>query len=96
MQNPADEDCDQNNDEDRNYNSFDEHYWAQENYLLSCESEEREKNYMQVMLECGYVIEKVVGDGACLFRSIALQIFGNQDLHSIVRHLTMDYIVSVH
>lgn len=33
-------------------------------------------------------------DGACLFRAIADQIFGDQELHHMVRTSCMDYIVS--
>lgn len=32
-------------------------------------------------------------DGACLFRAIADQIYGDQELHYMVRSTCMDYIV---
>lgn len=46
------------------------------------------------MNDRGFVIEQIVEDGACLFRSISLQIYGDQDMHEIIRNQTMDYIVS--
>lgn len=47
------------------------------------------------MNDRGFVIEQIVEDGACLFRSISLQIYGDQDMHEIIRNQTMDYIVSI-
>lgn len=47
------------------------------------------------MKDRGFVIEEIVEDGACLFRSISLQIYGDQDMHEIIRNQTMDYIVSI-
>ena len=32
-------------------------------------------------------------DGACLFRAIADQVFGDQDMHDQVRENCMDYLV---
>lgn len=49
---------------------------------------------MKTMSDRGFVIEKIVEDGACLFRSISLQVYGDQDMHEIIRQQTMDYIVS--
>jgi hypothetical protein len=33
-------------------------------------------------------------DGACLFRAVADQVYGDQEMHAIVRSHCMDYIVS--
>ncbi len=33
-------------------------------------------------------------DGACLFRAISYQMYGDQDMHEHIRQQTMDYIVS--
>lgn len=33
-------------------------------------------------------------DGACLFRAVSDQLFGDQDMHDIVRKQCMDYVVS--
>lgn len=42
----------------------------------------------------GFVIKPMVEDGACLFRAIADQVYGDQEMHSVVRTHCMDYIVS--
>lgn len=34
-------------------------------------------------------------DGACLFRAVSDQLFGDQDMHDIVRKQCMDYVVSL-
>lgn len=34
-------------------------------------------------------------DGACLFRAVADQIFGDEEMHQNVRKYCMEYIVSV-
>lgn len=35
-------------------------------------------------------------DGACLFRAVADQVYGDQEMHGIVRKHCMDYIVSTY
>ncbi|CAF3043021.1 unnamed protein product [Rotaria sp. Silwood2] len=41
----------------------------------------------------GFIIKPVQEDGACLFRAISDQVFGDEEMHSIVRQNCMDYIV---
>ena len=41
------------------------------------------------------IIRKMIEDGACLFRAVADQVYGDQDMHMIVRKHCMDYIVSL-
>ena len=43
----------------------------------------------------GYVIKKMQEDGSCLFRAVADQIYGDEEMHSCVRGHCMDYIVSI-
>ena len=43
----------------------------------------------------GYVIKKMQEDGSCLFRAVADQIYGDEEMHSCVRGHCMDYIVSL-
>lgn len=31
-------------------------------------------------------------DGACLFRAISYQLYGDQEMHDLIRQRTMDYI----
>lgn len=75
------------------YNSGDEHSGQKYDLTLD-EWDERDKLFIKAMSERGFVLEEIAEDGACLFRSISLQIFGDQDMHEIIRQQTMDYIVS--
>jgi hypothetical protein len=43
----------------------------------------------------GFIIKQMEQDGACLFRAVADQVYGDQEMHAIVRSHCMDYIVSV-
>jgi len=45
------------------------------------------------MEQRGYELKPVEEDGACLFRSISLQIYGDEEMHDVIRQHTMDYIV---
>lgn len=83
----------ENDDSYSGYNSGDEHM-GQKYDLTPEEWEERDKLFIKTMSDRGFVIEQIVEDGACLFRSISLQIYGDQDMHEIIRQQTMDYIVS--
>lgn len=99
LQNSPDRGRDNDVDDDQNsfsgYNSGDEHN-GQKYDLTPEEWEERDKLFIKKMSDRGFVIEHIVEDGACLFRSISLQIYGDQDMHEIIRQQTMDYIVSNH
>lgn len=46
------------------------------------------------MYQEGFLIKEMGADGACLFRAVADQVYGDQELHSIVREDCMDYVVS--
>lgn len=87
-----------NDDDEQNsysgYNSGDEHI-GQKYDLTPEEWDERDRQFAKTMSDRGFVIEEIAEDGACLFRSISLQIFGDQDMHEIIRQQTMDYIVSI-
>lgn len=86
------------NDDEQNsysgYNSGDEHI-GQKYDLTPEEWDDRDRQFAKTMSDRGFVIEEIAEDGACLFRSISLQIFGDQDMHEIIRQQTMDYIVSI-
>ncbi|CAF2868708.1 unnamed protein product [Rotaria sp. Silwood2] len=41
----------------------------------------------------GFVIKSVQEDGACLFRAVSDQVFGDEEMHATVRQNCMDYIV---
>jgi OTU domain-containing protein 5 len=40
----------------------------------------------------GYAIKKMTDDGSCLFRAIGDQVFGDQEMHGVVRSQCMNYI----
>ncbi|VBB31824.1 unnamed protein product [Acanthocheilonema viteae] len=50
--------------------------------------------WFEERLRCvrGLVIKPVRGDGACLFRAVADQIYGDEEMHDDVRRLCMDYM----
>ncbi|KAF2358856.1 OTU domain [Trinorchestia longiramus] len=81
------------NDDERNsgYNSGDEYQPMNWN-LSSQEWIEKERWFEKKMKKKGLMIKKMQEDGACLFRAIADQVYGDQDMHDVVRKLCMDYL----
>ncbi|XP_054043084.1 OTU domain-containing protein 5 isoform X2 [Rissa tridactyla] len=41
----------------------------------------------------GFIIKRMKEDGACLFRAVADQVYGDQDMHEVVRKHCMDYLM---
>ncbi|KAM6163260.1 OTU domain-containing protein 5-like isoform 2-T2 [Rhynchocyon petersi] len=41
----------------------------------------------------GFIIKQMKDDGACLFRAVADQVYGDQDMHEVVRKHCMDYLM---
>lgn len=73
------------------YNSGDE--YEPFGWNLTAEQwEEKERRFEKKMKKKGLMIKKMREDGACLFRAIADQVYGDQDMHSSVRKHCMDYI----
>lgn len=66
-----------------------------QNMVTSAESiEELEAKFERVMKEKkGFIIKPMKEDGACLFRAVADQIYGDEEMHSTIRVHCMDYIV---
>lgn len=80
------------------YNSGDEHtHDRQSSHMQWTEQEfqEKELQFEKKLNKKGWVIKKMAEDGACLFRAVADQIYGDQDMHSVLRKLCIDYIVSI-
>ncbi|OXA36623.1 OTU domain-containing protein 5 [Folsomia candida] len=76
------------------YNSEDE-YEAQPHSQLSEEEwAERERRFEKKMRKKGYIIKKMGEDGACLFRAVSDQVYGDQEMHTVVRKHCMDYIAA--
>lgn len=74
------------------YNSGDEHVGQKDAQLTPDEWQKRDEAFVKIMSDRGFVIKEMVEDGACLFRAISMQIFGDQDMHEMIRQQTMDYI----
>lgn len=75
------------------YNSGDEHLVSKENNLTSDEWKKRDEKFLtHLRQERGLIIKEMEEDGACLFRAISCQIYGDQDMHDMIRQQTMDYI----
>lgn len=54
----------------------------------------KERMYEKLLKENkGLIIKRCTDDGACLFRSVADQLYGDQEMHSVVRLKCMDYMV---
>ncbi|CAG9766633.1 unnamed protein product [Ceutorhynchus assimilis] len=73
-------------------------YNSEDEYDLSCkdkleEWQKKDESFSQALSNLGWQIKPINEDGACLFRSIADQIYNNQELHFKVRQECMDYIV---
>ncbi|EDV51434.1 OTU domain-containing protein 5-B [Drosophila erecta] len=74
------------------YNSGDEHLQPKERLIPVEEWQRRDLEFAKCMEQRGYELKPVEEDGACLFRSISLQIYGDEEMHDVIRQHTMDYI----
>ena len=48
--------------------------------------------YIETLHKHNLTIVPLIGDGNCLFRAFAHQLYGNEDLHNIIRQKCMDYM----
>ncbi|XP_015273598.1 PREDICTED: OTU domain-containing protein 5 [Gekko japonicus] len=56
--------------------------------------EQQEHRFEKALREKkGFIIKQMKEDGACLFRAVADQVYGDQDMHEVVRKHCMDYLV---
>ena len=53
----------------------------------------KRRDFISILFS-GLVVKKAFGDGNCLFRSAAEQIYGDEEMHAVVRKKCMDYLVS--
>lgn len=74
------------------YNSGDEY----DSRIQLSESERLEKRsaFEKSIRKKGWQIKHMNEDGACLFRAIADQVYGDQEMHDVVRKHCIDYIAS--
>ncbi|XP_072102845.1 OTU domain-containing protein 5-A isoform X1 [Mobula birostris] len=77
------------------YNSEDEYEAAGREQLQDPAKVEQQEHWFEKALseKKGFVIKRMKEDGACLFRAVADQVYGDQDMHDVVRKHCMDYLV---
>ncbi|XP_041129757.1 OTU domain-containing protein 5-A-like isoform X3 [Polyodon spathula] len=81
-------------EEGAGYNSEDEYENASRLQSMDPATVEQEHWFEKTLGEKkGYVIKKMKEDGACLFRAVADQVYGDQDMHDVVRKHCMDYLM---
>ncbi|GFR32196.1 OTU domain-containing protein 5 [Trichonephila clavata] len=73
------------------YNSGDEYDRTFEQ-MTEEELVEKELMFEAKLRKKGYSIKKMGEDGACMFRAVADQVYGDQEMHSAIRKLCMDYM----
>jgi hypothetical protein len=56
---------------------------------------QRDRWFEKSIRRKGFIIKQMEEDGACLFRAVADQVYGDQEMHAVVRSHCMDYIVSI-
>ena len=73
------------------YNSEDEYRYVGESLT---EEQWRNKDlwFESVMRKKGYIIKKMGEDGACLFRAVADQVYGEEEMHQVVRTQCLNYL----
>ena len=60
--------------------------------MIKKEDEDFKQFLEELQKKKGFTIKKMGADGNCLFRSVADQVFGDQEMHDQVRERVMDYI----
>jgi hypothetical protein len=53
---------------------------------------ERKDAFMHELKKIGWKLQNVDGDGACMFRAVAVQIYFDEEMHDLIRQKAMDYI----
>ncbi|XP_077438989.1 OTU domain-containing protein 5-A isoform X2 [Vanacampus margaritifer] len=76
-------------------NSEDEYENAARLQAVDPATAEEQEHWFEKALQDkkGFVIKKMKEDGACLFRAVADQVYGDQDMHEVVRKHCMDYLM---
>ncbi|XP_075691116.1 OTU domain-containing protein 5 isoform X3 [Rhinoderma darwinii] len=75
-------------------NSEDEYETAARTQSIDPDMAEQQENWFEKALQekKGFIIKQMKEDGACLFRAVADQVYGDQDMHEVVRKHCMDYL----
>ena len=78
--------------DEKGCNSEDEYDSRTQESMNEDELREREARFAAKMAKKGLIIKPMGEDGACLFRAVADQVYGDQDMHEVIRKQCMDYI----
>ncbi|NP_001004849.1 OTU domain-containing protein 5 [Xenopus tropicalis] len=76
-------------------NSEDEYETAARTQAIDPDTAEQQEHWFEKALQekKGFIIKQMKEDGACLFRAVADQVYGDQDMHEVVRKHCMDYLM---
>ncbi|XP_040298492.1 OTU domain-containing protein 5 isoform X3 [Bufo bufo] len=76
-------------------NSEDEYETAARTESMDPDMAEQQETWFEKALQekKGFIIKQMKEDGACLFRAVADQVYGDQDMHEVVRKHCMDYLM---
>ncbi|KAM8919595.1 OTU domain-containing protein 5 [Pelodytes ibericus] len=76
-------------------NSEDEYETAARTQTIDPDTAEQQEHWFEKTLQekKGFIIKQMKEDGACLFRAVADQVYGDQDMHEVVRKHCMDYLM---
>ncbi|XP_030049869.1 OTU domain-containing protein 5 isoform X1 [Microcaecilia unicolor] len=82
-------------EEGAGYNSEDEYETAARIQSQDPATAEQQEHWFEKALQekKGFIIKQMKEDGACLFRAVADQVYGDQDMHEVVRKHCMDYLM---
>lgn len=71
-------------------------YWKnrQRQMIFDGNTDPRIIQYLTTLHTKGYTLRPMGGDGNCLFRSFADQVYGNQDYHSVCRAAAAEYMTA--
>eukprot|EP00271_Cylindrocystis_brebissonii_P011527 TRINITY_DN29370_c0_g1_i1.p1 TRINITY_DN29370_c0_g1~~TRINITY_DN29370_c0_g1_i1.p1 ORF type:complete len:708 (+),score=133.57 TRINITY_DN29370_c0_g1_i1:255-2378(+) len=76
---------------DSGYNSADEH--QQQRQVAGAYDEDRERAFEADLFRARHLeVHRMPADGNCLFRAVADQVYGDQDMWSDTRHMCVDYM----
>uniref|UniRef100_A0A1B6KUD6 ubiquitinyl hydrolase 1 n=1 Tax=Graphocephala atropunctata TaxID=36148 RepID=A0A1B6KUD6_9HEMI len=76
------------------YNSGDEYDARRLGEISEAEWVEKDRLFEKKMRKRGLTLKPMGEDGACLFRAVADQVYGDQEMHAVVRKHCMDYIAA--
>ena len=76
---------------DEEYNSADEHVGCSD--TLAHDTHALEMAFEKRMERRGLRVKRMLQDGNCFFRAISDRVYGDSEMHDVVRRLCMDYMV---